>query len=332
MFLQIYMIDMQESSSTLIVAATWCNHPELLPLHKEIWVRAFPEEVVKYIAYIDLKECDERFKLWKTCKENGINCEIVPQELHGKRELLFPKTLVHSSEHPSFRNGIVCQYAWKQLAMGKRGSDKLIFTQSDVYPFKKKTWKEWMGSSIFSFRPQFRMGEGASEGKRMDYAWEGLCGFDLAMWTSAMLENMNFDAGFFKERIFGDTGAGTWLILAALPPQLKRGWKELDSGHWTPSDAGLPSFPAWIRRFLALDPRGKGLEGPCYGELFDDWCFHLRAGSNWDKAHSEMLQLRFSLFQAFLYEALQSGDPFRLSSDQRDASTQTTHQALDASL
>jgi hypothetical protein len=124
----------------------------------------------------------------------------------------------------------------------------------------------------------------------------------LAKWSEKMIAAMSFEAGSFRG-IFGDTGAGSWLLLSALPAELKRGWSERDSGSWTPAAAALPP---WLQRFLAVDPRGKGTDAPAYGELFDDWCFHLRGGSDYEKADARMLQLRFALFQAFLYEALRA--------------------------
>ncbi len=111
------------------------------------------------------------------------------------------------------------------------------------------------------------------------------------------------DSSISTQLIFGDTGAGSSLLLRAIPAHLKRGWAERSSGKWTHEDADLPPFPDWLQRFLRLDPRGAGGGYPSYGEILDDWCFHLRGGSDYEKADAAMLQLRFTLFQAFVYEA-----------------------------
>ncbi len=263
-----------------------------------------------------------RGQIVECCKKGGITAVEVAELLHAKRRILFSTTPATSSQASSFRNAIVCQYAWIREAITHRKASRLIFTQSDIFPFKTQTWEGWMGGSLFSYRPQHRISEDGQ--RRLDYAWEGLCGFDLQRWTPKMLEAMSFEAGFFKG-VFGDTGAGTWLLVAALPAEVRREWRELDSRSWCP--AKQPSLPPWLQRFLALDPRGQGLTGPAYGELFDDWCFHLRGGSDYEKADAAMLQLRFALFQAFLYEEMSAP---RESSGQTDASTQTSHQALDA--
>lgn len=307
---------------SLVVVATWFNHPELLGLHRDTWVNAFPSEKVEYIAYIDAKDPVIRIQLVEAAKNAAISAIEVAPILHTRRQILFPRTAVTASHASSFRNAGVCQYAWIREAITHRKAGRLIFTQSDIFPFRSQTWAAWMGGALFSYRPQHRISEDGQ--RRLDYAWEGLCGFDLERWTPKMLEAISFEAGFFKG-VFGDTGAGTWLLLAALPAAAKREWYELDSRSWSPAE--VSALPSWLQRFLALDPRGEGPSGPAYGELFDNWCFHLRGGSDYEKADKAMLQLRFALFQAFLYEEMIYS---RGPSDPTDANTQSSHQALDA--
>ncbi len=282
----------------------------------ESWRRAWPEETLEYIAYIDAKDTATLKELVERCRAAGIRSVVVPPELHTRREILFPATPIRRTHASSFRNAISCQYAWlRETSAEHKRTGRLIFTQSDIFPFKVMKWDAWMAGGAISYRPQHRVSEDGL--RRLDYAWEGLCGFDLTRWTSKMIAAMSFEAGRFRG-IFGDTGAGSWLLLSALPAELKRGWLERDSGSWTPAEAALPP---WLQRFLTIDPRGQGAAGPAYGELFDDWCFHLRGGSDYEKADARMLQLRFALFQAFLYEEL------RGSSDQTGAKTQTCHRA-----
>lgn len=305
---------------TLTVVASWCNHPELIKLHKELWCRAFPGETVRYVAYIDgaqpvegkQSENTNSFQIWKLCQEANIQCVLVPEQFHQKRALLFPQTKYYSSSAPSFRNAVVCQYAWMKETSG--GTRHLIFTQSDIFPFREQTCDAFMGGDrIFSYRHQHRVSD---DGEAiLEYAWEGLCGFDLSKWSPTMIAAMSFEAGFCvgvnkdsssllpPKFIFGDTGAGSSLVLRAIPAHLKREWTEHGSGRWSHTDDDLPPLPDWLQRFIRLDPRGAGAGLPSYSEIFDDWCFHLRGGSDYEKADTSMLQLRFSLFQAFVYEA-----------------------------
>lgn len=318
---------------TLTVIATWCNHPELIELHKDIWCRAFPYEGVEYIAYIDGDENEqhpthsERYKLWTRCERAGIKYVLVPESLHQNRRRLFPHTKVPKSKVASYRDAAVCQYAWMRHAQpADRRTHRLIYTHSDIFPFRVQTWEQWMGGagSLLSYLPQKRVSKDESHVLR--YAWNGLCGFDLRKWTPNMCKAMNFETGYFlgvpcvapaaaaaappapSQLIYGDTGAGSYMIVKAIPSEYARQWKQHSSQKWTRSTPGLPPFPEWLQRFLALDPRGTGSSeaDPCYGELLDDWCYHLRGGSNYEGAEGAMLQLRFALIQAFLYEASRS--------------------------
>ena len=43
-------------SDTITVISTWINHPDVLKIHRDLWVQAFPGETVRYVAYIDAKD------------------------------------------------------------------------------------------------------------------------------------------------------------------------------------------------------------------------------------------------------------------------------------
>jgi hypothetical protein len=227
----------------------------------------------------------------------------------------------------------MCQYAWvRESAPSTRTSNRLIFTDSDIFPFREQTWEQWMGErGIFAYLLQQRFSKDSTHVLR--YAWNGLCGFDLTKWTPTMCGAMSFETGYFlgapcaardsdtasqplpplplpqgHKLIYGDTGAASHMIVKAIPSEYAHQMTQHSSQGWTLSTPGLPPFPGWLQRFLALDPRGRGSsdEDPCYGEILDDWCYHLRGGSNYERADEGMLQLRFALLQAFLYEASQT--------------------------
>ena len=105
----------------ITIVGTWINHPEVLKIHRDLWVNAFLGENVRYVAYIDAKDHGDfsnfndtsvKEQLIRVCEENAIEYLIVPQDCHKKRTNVFTNCQLESDQSPSGRNALVCQYAW----------------------------------------------------------------------------------------------------------------------------------------------------------------------------------------------------------------------------
>lgn len=298
----------------ILVISTWVNHPETLPYHCRLWKNAFKGEEVDYVAYIDAKndphvsnfgEGQMLTKLISTCEECDIIYEIVDPFFHKCRSRIFPKACYREvDETPSARDALACQVAWIDHVVKDCKYKRIVLVQSDIFPYRQRVWSDLMGSSEIYYKPQVR--EGA-----LYYAWEGLCCFDVGSWPLAKREMVSFEYGFMNG-VFGDTGAGTWEILAALPEEAKRPWSGLDSLQWN-NRVALPELPYWVVEHLKMDPRNKtDPDGVIwyYSEIQDGWCFHLRAGGNWDGAGKDIHEKRYGNFMRLLKEAIEDGSEF----------------------
>ena len=298
----------------ITIVGTWINHPEVLKIHRDLWVNAFLGENVRYVAYIDAKDHGDfsnfndtsvKEQLIRVCEENAIEYLIVPQDCHKKRTNVFTNCQLESDQSPSGRNALVCQYAWNTEVL-ERGVKRFALVQSDIFPYRKFTWANISRSTDFYYKPQVRN----ENGKSITYAWEGLCLFNVDSWSVEMKKAVDFQHGFFNG-VYTDTGGGLSKILTMLPDYRKFGWGGQDSGQWT-SEGAMPTVPFWVMEHLRNDPRNKIENGVItyYSELQDDRCFHLRAGGNWDNAGKEIHDERYSRFASYLTEAMHDGTVF----------------------
>ena len=299
----------------ITIVATWINHPEVLKAHRDLWVSAFPGHDVQYIAYIDAKNHGDfsnfnnasmKHQLVDVCVKNTIEFLIVPQELHEHRSQVFWHGCIDSDQGPSGRNALVCQYAWnKEVLKGK--AERLVLVQSDIFPYRKFNWNDMMMGRDFYYKPQTR----TNGNLRVDYAWEGLCLFDVSSWSADLKSLVDFECGMQKG-VHTDTGGGLWKILEVLPEHKKVGWTGQNSLQWTSNDT-CPELPYWIMEHLRTDPRNTvNSDGTItyYSEIQDNKCFHLRAGGNWDNAGKEIHDTRYSNFLKLLQDAIRDGTVF----------------------
>ena len=298
----------------ITIVSTWVNHPEVLKVHRDLWVKAF-DESVRYIAYIDAKDYGDfsnfgdatiKHQLVQACIDNSIEYVIIPQEFHVQRSRVFRNCQIASDNTPSGRNALVCQYAWNREVLDGN-SKRIIFVQSDIFPYKLLGWNSMTRGSEFYYKPQERV----SDGKRIDYAWEGLCMFDISQWTLDKKLLVNFEYGFQKG-VYTDTGGGLWSILESLDNDKKFGWSGQNSLQWSDNDEYIPDLPFWIMEHLRSDPRNKVENNTTwyYSEIQDNRCFHLRAGGNWDSIGKEIHDTRYNNFLKVLDDAVKDGTVF----------------------
>lgn len=299
----------------ITIVGTWVNHPEVLKIHRDLWIAAFGGGV-RYVAYIDAKDYGDysnfgdastKRQLIDACVSNGIEYVVVPQEYHMNRRIVFGDNCrFEADQNPSGRDALVCQYAWNKEVM-EGGVNQYLLVQSDIFPYRKFTWSEFTHGSDFSYRKQTR-----NNGfLKVDYAWEGLCAFDVRSWPYDLKKLVDFEYGLQKA-VYTDTGGGLWKLIYTLGDSAKYGWNGLDSLQWTSKDLP-PELPYWVAEHLRNDPRNSvDVNGVIsyYSEIQDDRCFHLRAGGNWDKVGKEIHDKRYSDFLKLLKEAMVDGTVF----------------------
>ena len=298
----------------ITLVSTWINHPEVLKAHRDLWIHAFKDEVVRYVAYIDAKDFGDfsnfgdssiKDQLIQVCNDNSIEYVVVPQEYHRQRSRVFSNCQLESDQNPSGRNAVVCQYAWN-IEVLEGGAQRLALIQSDIFPYRRFTWSSISRSTDFYYKPQVR----SDNGKRLNYAWEGLCLFNMGTWSNEIKRLVDFQHGTFKG-VYTDTGGGLYKILEVLPDYRRFGWGGQDSLQWS-SDTMSADVPYWIRQHLDTDPRNQTRNGVItyFSELQDDRCFHLRAGGNWDNVGKQIHDERYSRFVSLLNEAINDGTVF----------------------
>uniref|UniRef100_A0A6C0K346 Uncharacterized protein n=1 Tax=viral metagenome TaxID=1070528 RepID=A0A6C0K346_9ZZZZ len=299
----------------ITVIATWINHPEVLKEHKDMWVKVFNDRV-RYVAYIDAKnhsdfsnfgDASVREQLVKVCIDNDIDYVIVPQNYHMMRRSVFGDNCIfEADQNPSGRDSLVCQYAWNKEVL-EGGCERIILVQSDIFPYRRMSWSDFTHGSQFYFKMQTRK----NGFLKLDYAWEGLCAFDMGTWSDHMKRLVDFEYGLQKA-VYTDTGGGLWKIMEALTDDKKYNWTGLDSLQWSSQDS-VPELPFWVTEHLRKDPRNSvEADGTIsyYSEIQDDRCFHLRAGGNWDNAGKEVHDKRYSNFLKLLKDAIVDGSVF----------------------
>jgi hypothetical protein len=299
----------------ITVVGTWINHPEVLKVHRNLWISAF-DEPVRYVAYIDAKDHGDfsnfgdtstKDALIKVCQDNSIEYVVVPQYYHENRRLVFGDNCkFESDQNPSGRDALVCQYAWnKEVVEGD--CKRFVLVQSDIFPYRRFTWRDFRHGAEFYYKNQVRKNGFLT----LEYAWEGLCAFDMESWSNLMKTTVDFEYGLQKA-VYTDTGGGLWKLMEALDKDKKYSWSGLDSLQWS-SKHEAPSLPFWVTEHLRTDPRNRvESDGTIsyYSEIQDDRCFHLRAGGNWDNAGKEIHDKRYANFLKLLKEAMVDGTVF----------------------
>lgn len=299
-------------SNTITLLSGWVNHPELLEYHREIWIKAFEGEVVRYVVYIDAAEHPTetnffskgmREALVKECERLGIEYRCIPEACHHMRTLIIPFPTADVLLDSSSRDSIVCQLMWQREVLENPTCKRIVFLQPDIFPYKKLQWNEITRGRSFYYKPQER--------NQLHYAWNGLCFFNLEGWSRPLKKLVNFD-GYYQLSIKTDSGGGLWRLLRALPDSEKFEWSGLNSQQWT-TEMIPPTVPEWVRKQTLNDPRNtQAKDGKilCYSEIQDNTFYHLRAGCNWDHVGREIHEKRYAQFRQFLGQAIQTGDLF----------------------
>jgi len=296
----------------ILLISSWVNHPETLKSHRDLWIRAFPEEEVRYIVYIDAKDYPDasnfndptmRKKILDECMRLGVEYYLVPEEIHRDRRSLIPGCQLNYTMTASTRDAVVCFMAWKHHVCNNSNTFRVGLIQPDIFPYRSLTWQTVTRGAEFYYKPQSRQG--------LNYAWNGLCFFTMYNWSQDLKDLVDFQDGFHRG-VFTDSGGGLWKLLEALTEGQKFGWTGQNSLQWTSMDY-CPDLPFWIMEHLKTDPRNCVDSGGVisyYSEIQDERFLHLRAGCNWDGVGKDIHEKRYANFMKLLNDAIDDDTVF----------------------
>jgi len=298
----------------VLFISTWVNHPELIPLQRDL-IRKFCKEDADFLAVIDAKkeECytnlgntNMRDELINTCKDNKIQYIEVPPDFHfeEKRKQLFPEFLsaqasphIYRHNNPSSRTAVANQVGYNTFLTHLTHYRYLVMLQSDIFPFEPFSVIDMLEGNSLLYRNDFR--ESDDKQYRTHYAWDGFLMFDFKADPSidaALWKTFSFDDQIQKGYIYTDTGGGTWYILEQLQKKKKAECKM--SLKWLTSDPILKTFPEPIQRFINTDIRNEG--DKIFSEIKQRSFIHLRGGGNWEFHTEKILVNQWIRFHKFI--------------------------------
>ena len=298
----------------VLFISTWVNHPELIPLQRDL-IKKFCKEDAELLVVIDAKtescytnlgNTNMRNELINTCKNNKIQYIEVPPDFHfeEKRKQLFPEFLsaqgtphVFRDTNPSSRAAVANQLGYNTTLMHLTHYRYLVMLQSDVFPFQPFSVVDMLEGNSILYQDQFR----ESEDKKhiLHYAWDGLIMFDFKADPSIdvfLWNTFSFDDQIQKGCIYTDAGGGSWYILEQL--QKKKTIDCKNSLQWLITDPIIKTFPEPIQEFINNDSRNE--DNKIYSEIKLKNFIHLRAGSNWEYHHQILIQKQQERFHKFI--------------------------------
>lgn len=299
----------------VLFISTWVNHPELIPLQRDL-IKKFCKEDTDFLAVIDgktefcytnLGNTKIRQEMIATCKDNKIQYIEVPPDFHfeEKRKQLFPEFLsaqasshMHRDKNPSSRTAVANQVGYNTFLTHLTHYRYLVMLQSDIFPFESFSVIDMLEGNSLLYKDQFR--ESEDKKNSIHYAWDGFLMFDFkadASIEAALWKTFSFDDMFQKGNVYTDTGGGTWHILEKL--QKKKKCDSKNSLQWLTSDPILETFPEIIQIFLNTDIRNEG--DKIYSEIKHKSFIHLRGGGNWEFHTEIILHQQIERFNKFIY-------------------------------
>ncbi len=279
--------------------ASW---PEALELQK-MALSKYLYEPHELIAVIDTSEKPGPFNLWDSgLRKKAIDiaqniCDrviVVPDELHGNRSKIFPKTKELSGDIANLRAAVTLQYAFNSEIL--YDSKKILLIDNDMFPITHFSWQEKMQenfcrSNIYDSRSKYRK-------KSITHLWGGLMFIDAAQ--IPFKDIWSFDCGKIngvKVDVTGNTHYWLQKIKEnGLESKLQK-INHLPSLNWDYSDL-TEIFSDILKEFIIKDDRN--INNKFYTEFYDEVFLHFRAGSNWKKESGQVVKNRFIRFSECL--------------------------------
>lgn len=283
-----------------VIITTAVNSPDFILLQRALALK-FCSHPFRFVVVNDCKPVGDNTnffndKLWldveEVCRRHDISHVRLPQELHRRRENVFPAAFRPSADDPASRAALAVQWALNEV--GFQDFNFVMILDSDMFPIRVFSLEQMLGGNEIAGVWQERAGGGIFWRKRVRYLWNGI----LVVNAGVLPDKQNFSLECGRvDGVPTDVGGHLHHYFARNPDVRVQSIHHLSSGHW-----GRQDEPEWlpeaVRDFVRND--AKNVDGRYYAEIYDDRFFHFRAGGNWDGMDISLFAAR----QAALIDAL----------------------------
>jgi hypothetical protein len=256
-FLYLSLITIYSLEAKLLVITHAYKRPDFIALQHKTF-RKFIKDDYEFVVFNDARELKIHRAINQTCKELGIRCIPIPQEIHHRPYL--PREPGESYLHPCVTCANVVQYSLDTIGFNHDGFVMII--DSDMFLVGDLNVSEYMKDCDISGHAQSR--------GFVNYLWNGIVFFNMN--TLPSKREISFNCG----RVEGqscDAGGYTYYYFQKHPEVIKKFVDQVYVGsHVTESEIGHHPYLQ-----LMIE------ENVPNTEFFLDYkLFHYRGGGNWD--------------------------------------------------
>lgn len=166
------------------------NQPDFIVLQHKTF-KKFLKDKYEFIVFNDAVEKQKYQEIKKTCKQLGIRCVRIPQEIHNRPYLNRPigrEWHVCDYQCPSVRNSNVVQYSLDTV--GFDHDDIIVLFESDLFPIKKFSFQAFLqGYDVAGFDRSVEDPRLAQ--KNVPFLWVGLLLLNLNTMPHPTAFNLN---------------------------------------------------------------------------------------------------------------------------------------------
>lgn len=298
------------------------NQPDFITIQYKTF-KKFLKDEYEFIVFNDASQKDMRCKIKDTCKKLGIQCFILPQEIHNRPYTDRFDTLSYQS--PMARNSNVVQYSLDTL--GLHHDDIVALVDSDLFLIKEFSIRKYLKDChLAGFNrpcydlppPIHNCQRDHPNGPSIEYLWIGLIFINMKTIPDKWALNVN---GAIINNFRVDPGGNTYYSLCNKTIAKKFidriNIKDLycntcDKGRsymckHTRTDlkkTGLTDRTIQFVQEVPLCTTGiikRGVEFFLKGTFI-----HYKAGTNWNNAPSSILIQKRKCFENFINDILQN--------------------------
>ena len=273
-----------------VIASTHCSRTDLIDIQyktlRKFIVGEFDyyifNDAMEYADIINFNNKNIRDEIREKCKEFGVKCIDIPQNIHTNRKLyLFPNTEVPKNVvDAGTRCADATQFMYNYFCEKEHEHEHehedifLIIIDSDMFPIDYIKISDFEKYDI-SFIPQ-------SKEKNINYIWNGL--IFINMKNLKMLDKLNFDAGHVLD-VPVDVGGQTHFWLEKYKNLINI--KNIDCAYITLDNylnTGFKFSPELNAFFADLVKKDNNINKEL---ILNTRILHLRGwGGNWDYGNS----------------------------------------------
>lgn len=267
------------------------SHPEFIGIQSKTF-KNFLKDDYEFVVFSDAPTEQGHEQINAACRESGIQCIRIPQEIHQPPYYLplnmdFPNRIIPSN----VRHVHAVQYSLDKL--GFNNDDVVLLVDSDMFLMRPLSITDFMKNCDIA---SFMKGSANDQGQQIGYLCPALT--FLNMKTLPNKRSLNFNCGWVNG-CSGDSGGFTHYYLKEHPHLIIKSIDSLYSGHIHCSDRFWPNgnqhnaqradaqkiilwkskgFNEKEIRFLLKNP--DTIQFLMHGE--NCWFFHYRGGTNYE--------------------------------------------------